>query len=189
MAIRSAAMLDGPPPRVWGELDRRKRMSRAVRSTPTRVGRTNHRHQWAGDRRSTPTRVGRTARHRGFGRTLPVHPHACGENVLRIAQLNCHRRSTHTRVGRTFELWALDAAHRSTPTRVGRTARYADRISPATVHPHACGENSLGIDLDQHPIRSTPTRVGRTDTAYPLFNCKDGPPPRVWGERSARGTL
>ena len=154
----------GPPPRVWGEQRQQRKMQTRIRSTPTRVG--------------------RTARHRGFGRTLPVHPHACGENTPTSAhpqgvpvhphacgenafvrtETGGFNRSTPTRVGRTRWLDRLQLDHvRSTPTRVGRTSSSRPASISSTVHPHACGEN-----LPQTP-----------DSGLPL-----GPPPRVWGERS-----
>ena len=52
--------LSGSPPRLWGK-----------RGT----GANGQRHQ-----RFTPTPVGKTWSSSGIGYSLPVHPHACGEN-------------------------------------------------------------------------------------------------------------
>ena len=54
------AVNDGPPPRVWGKLRKYTNISRIIRSTPTRVGKTT----------SPISKLNQ----------LGVHPHACGEN-------------------------------------------------------------------------------------------------------------
>ena len=73
-------------------------------------------------------------------------------------------------------------AQRFTPTRVGKTRRRVASTRPGAVHPHACGENLLGVCCGgffvgspprvwgkrprppswQCPFRFTPTRVGKT---------------------------
>ena len=92
--------------------------------------------------------------------TTTVHPHACGEYVVKVlagAELG----------GSPPRVWGiLDAPRptqvlaRFTPTRVGNT-RPASRawLRPA-VHPHACGEYCLAA---RHYV------------------VEDGSPPRVWG--------
>ena len=77
---------------------------------------------------------------------------------------------------------------------------------PASVHPHACGENSHFVN--EYPkgagppprvwgkrspfpgssavLRSTPTRVGKTITGWKNLVVVDGPPPRVWGKLAIR---
>ena len=152
----------GPPPRVWGERRQRRILAFAIRSTPTRVGRTLTRSDCI---------------------TLaPVHPHACGENEAPAPSQVCGIRSTPTRVGRTSSPHGPRLRLRSTPTRVGRTllqrvipegirstptrvGRTPASPSPSVqtaVHPHACGENA---------------RAGEQGSS------DHGPPPRVWGER------
>ena len=156
--------LYGPPPRVWGELAPLASGTRGPPGPPPRV--------W-GERPRTSHHAERT----------PVHPHACGENPLSPCAWGDGRRSTPTRVGRTFptlfcqpldlgpppRVWGEHNferhgrnVFRSTPTRVGRTTRPSPPPSLSTVHPHACGENTASDTLP--------------GLAY-------GPPPRVWGER------
>ena len=157
-----AAEVNGPPPRVWGELGADLVCRLSLRSTPTRVGRT--------------PRIG------SVNVSVTVHPHACGENegVILMAldvygppprvwgertghiKIKLMPRSTPTRVGRTFggvvlllyltgpppRVWGernleafSDDPARSTPTRVGRTRSTRPPIPLLPVHPHACGEN------------------------------------------------
>ena len=54
---------------------------------------------------------------------------------------------------------------RFTPTRVGNTTAAATARSPASVHPHACGEYFGKRVLFTRHKRFTPTRVGNTPGA------------------------
>ena len=113
---------------------------------------------------------------------MAVHPHACGENIDRHLQLGGNDRFTPTRVGKTSRSYGPLAHRRGspprvwgklvnlsnysrvwrfTPTRVGKTVFGGNTPASIAVHPHACGENALGL-ID-------------TDGA-------DGSPPRVWGK-------
>ncbi len=111
--------------------------------------------------RSTPTRVGKTPNQFLPTCVTTVHPHACGENEPVPPQL-------HSGVGPPPRVWGKRAenhahalAARSTPTRVGKTNRFPRNSTQASVHPHACGENSAAS-------ASSPWAAG--------------PPPRVWGK-------
>jgi len=84
--------------------------------------------------------------------------------------------------GRRESLLRTLARVRFTPTRVGTTARHSVSVTPAAVHPHACGDDDFEAVLallqagspprvwgrrpvfllSIHPIRFTPTRVGTT---------------------------
>ncbi len=117
------ANADGPSPRVWGKP---QQISEAYSCT-----------------RSIPTRVGKTLVMFLCSRGASVHPHACGENAPDIEN---HPRG----IGPSPRVWGkrltVDGCagqRRSIPTRVGKTRckRQARRLQ--TVHPHACGENSI----------------------------------------------
>jgi hypothetical protein len=56
----------------------------------------------------------------------------------------------------------IPTSYRTIPTRVGRTHSRLPSTLGSTDHPHACGENGKAI---------------------PKPKQKDGPSPRVWGER------
>ena len=117
----SAAAWHGSPPRVWGKLDGSMMISRCLRFTPTRVGKT-------------PVGVTEAG-------AVAVHPHACGEN-------SAVYRDQVQIIGSPPRVWGKHArrvfdpvAARFTPTRVGKTSTVT--VSPVfpAVHPHACGEN------------------------------------------------
>ena len=72
---------------------------------------------------------------------------------------------------------------RFTPTRVGKTTRSAAPTAPTSVHPHACGENSVLLYARVVRDRFTPTRVGKTPAARCQDGALPGSPPRVWGKR------
>ncbi len=92
---------------------------------------------------------------------------------------------------------------RYTPTRVGKTPSVPWRALVIQVHPHACGENSMGnvfpAAFSGTPPRVwgkrillfrlgavqryTPTRVGKTVQPVSVMAIRTGTPPRVWGKR------
>ena len=176
----------GPSPRVWGILFPACASPAPPRSIPTRVGNTT---LWLC---------------RSYQQS--VHPHACGEYLLRV-------RQRYPPVGPSPRVWGI------------RTyATIAD--TQKSVHPHACGEydgvqNIICADAGPSPrvwgilcpdvgqvvrLRSIPTRVGNTLMATTLAfgmvvhphacgeyaRCKRtrhtrrGPSPRVWGIRNGR---
>src|SRR5262245_23971524 len=117
-------MQHGSPPRVWG----RRRVGFIGKLV----------------RRFTPTRVGTTTQSRKSQRTIPVHPHACGDdNILHGGFCNfggspprvwgrritnppptCRRRFTPTRVGTTWSRSSSNSPSRGSPPRVwGRPPR------------------------------------------------------------------
>ena len=194
----------GPPPRVWGKLDRVTSNIPSIRSTPTRVGKT---YEFA------PTVM-----------IAPVHPHACGENAGQITYFTTPYGPPPRVWGKRNAPSAAKPYCRSTPTRVGKTYKTMLSTAAMAVHPHACGENhqrprhlvdvigppprvwgkrSPGIAAIAIP-RSTPTRVGKTLTmadtwsihpvhphacgenapVRPAGERVSGPPPRVWGKRA-----
>ena len=158
----ASAATVGSPPRVWGQLRGRSEKTAAARFTPTRVGTTC-------SASSMPS-------------ALKVHPHACGDNVSRLAMMLWRGGSPPRVWGQPAFAPAPARPARFTPTRVGTTRTCAHPGQPQTVHPHACGDNGGSFALSrssngspprvwgQHhravgvarPIRFTPTRVGTT---------------------------
>ena len=152
----------------------------------------------------TPTRVGTTRRLAARPAAAPVHPHACGDNVV---------------------LSSRSMSMSGSPPRVwGQLLRrFTREAGELTVHPHACGDNPLDIAVAQledgspprvwgqqgkhqrihRLIRFTPTRVGTTLSTGSItiiravhpHACGDnklqadgktplvGSPPRVWGQQ------
>ncbi len=132
----------GSPPRLWGKL-------------PLGIG-------FCVLRRFTPTPVGKTHVHVGRAAAGRVHPHACGENILR-APIGVFRSGSPPRLwGKPWLSRVPSWQRRFTPTPVGKTLSYPAAALQAEVHPHACGEN----DGERHSW----SRTG-------------GSPPRLWGKR------
>ena len=112
-------------------------------------------------RRFTPTGVGKTRSAAAFGSPLKVHPHRCGENVLKNASATNANGSPPQVWGKQMSHRCLERAIRFTPTGVGKTIWRRGPYPKGTVHPHRCGEN-----------------VARRIRAL----AENGSPPQVWGK-------
>ena len=134
----------GSPPRGWGKLRRR---CLAVM-----------------DRRFTPTRVGKTPPGCPDSALPAVHPHAGGENPLRMALRAMIAGSPPRGWGKLLPISRPGPGETVHPHAGGENSRRSATNSVSTVHPHAGGENSTGKK------RKKP--VG-------------GSPPRGWGKRSS----
>ena len=92
----------GTPPRVWGKLSTLPKFSIMPRYTPTCVGKTI---------------AARIVKH-----YVEVHPHVCGENVLRQAKKVCNIGTPPRVWGKLLRIVRLPLSLRYTPTCVGKTA-------------------------------------------------------------------
>ncbi len=110
--------------------------------------------------RFIPTHVGNSFRQKQSSACVPVHPHACGEQVCLICR-------TLRQIGSSPRMWGTaygcifgTPVGRFIPTHVGnrRYVRIFDVMG--TVHPHACGE--------QMCLRTAPRPTS-------------GSSPRMWG--------
>ena len=120
-----ALTTSGPSPRGWGELH-------------GGAGR-------ASERRTIPTRVGRTLRFNRREQSNADHPHAGGENSTAFARLvrlvGPSPRGWGEQGGIQIEQWQP----RTIPTRVGRTPQPKRTLTMTADHPHAGGENWVGL--------------------------------------------
>jgi len=131
----------GSPPRVWGRRGGKIPDFRAVRFTPTRVGKTVE---------GLKTAL-----------LMAVHPHACGEDARNLT-MRIKRIGSPPRVwGRPIHFRVKPLDVRFTPTRVGKGCRTTKRQA-WPVHPHACGEDYSFRGYAPPFKRFTPTRVGKT---------------------------
>ncbi len=135
----------GSPPRVWGRPCFEQSGIGFFRFTPTRVGTTG----------ACPHRRPR----------LPVHPHACGDDVVVLPAASVPSGSPPRVWGRQREGREVRRRYRFTPTRVGTTYQATQRISHSAVHPHACGDDAIRLHS---------------------FHACRGSPPRVWGRPAWR---
>ena len=131
--------------------------------------------------RFTPTRVGKTSACSLGARCLPVHPHACGENVFRRAPKPAQHGSPPRVWGKLAPLIPIRLAGRFTPTRVGKTGTPGAPATTPAVHPHACGENAPDVGSSSAHDGSPP-RVWGKHPAFPWIPLELGSPPRVWGK-------
>ena len=175
--------LDGSPPRLWGKPPRPWRHVLHDRFTPTPVGKT--------PATDPPQQTCRVHPHACGENTscFTCHPFFLGSPPRlwgkpdRIVRPCPCRRFTPTPVGKTARAVVVETASsgspprlwgkqndvgvvaprpRFTPTPVGKTVSEQNEVAKFSVHPHACGENSM-----------FPSR--HSDTA--------GSPPRLWGKQ------
>ena len=178
----------GSPPRPWGRRIRapRRVVGRAVHPHARgEDGKVRDAISVAKER-FTPTPVGKTPVASSCGSAWPVHPHARGEDASSVEILSDQCRFTPTPVGKTSSTNVPDAhlngspprpwgrpVHRQafrrnrrfTPTPVGKTSVAPSAARPASVHPHARGEDGRGLPLNAFDNGSPPRPWGR-----PWFN-------------------
>ena len=155
----------GSSPRVWG------------------TGRLPGSHGRA--RRFIPTRVGNSCARAVIEKSLPVHPHACGEQKPTLT-------FRESRVGSSPRVWGtvdcqrmLAPPGRFIPTRVGNRQVNRPATVVAPVHPHACGEQAWAQGGDPSVIGSSP-RVWGTAFAEPVVAAAGRFIPTRVGNRSLR---
>ena len=134
----------GSPPQVWGN---RSRWS-----------------DWNKPFRFTPTGVGKSPKQKLTVCRLLVHPHRCGEILIRHALMPTNGSPPQV-WGNPYPAQLAAYAHRFTPTGVGKSMILRGIGSANKVHPHRCGEIFVVL--------------------YKIFNGY-GSPPQVWGNHSGR---
>ncbi len=133
----------GPSPRAWGEPKRPAPLSFRNRTIPTRVGRTEE---------ASTVLVQKSD-----------HPHARGENGIRLHEIVPCIGPSPRAWGERGHTPRKGRVARTIPTRVGRTETRTTYISDDADHPHARGEN---LPRERRRLRER------------------GPSPRAWGERT-----
>ncbi len=110
--------------------------------------------------RFIPTPVGNTMYQAVTGSDETVHPHACGEHNYFPVDLNNIFGSSPRLWGTPLKCVCIQALMRFIPTPVGNTPLPPLSLLRLPVHPHACGEHSIGI---------------------PAYSLIAGSSPRLWG--------
>ncbi len=174
----------GLPPRTWGRLRPVEYAVLALRFTPTHVGTTITGRRWK------PSRA--------------VYPHARGDDVALPFGLPGPAGLPPRTWGRRTARHSRVQDGRFTPTHVGTTGGCWPRTCPATVYPHARGDDVAGWVAistgDGLPPRTwgrlaghhaggggdrfTPTHVGTTPRVTTTEDWLPGLPPRTWGRRT-----
>ncbi len=165
-AVLSALSTDSreTPPRAWGRRQVGELKSLLSRNTPTRVGKTNLPY--------TKPRVEKK------------HPHARGEDEPTRQGRYLGHETPPRAWGRRRSNLVPRSAHGNTPTRVGKTGFFNPWASTGWKHPHARGEDDVGLyamlvkqetpprawgrrhvnSENRARVGNTPTRVGKTAT-------------------------
>ena len=104
--------------------------------------------------------MGNTSNRPPAARTVPVHPHACGEHRRRNDRAHHHRGSSPRLWGTHFTVLKNVSEYRFIPTPVGNTATVSCCVIWKSVHPHACGEHG---------------------SVKPFSRFNSGSSPRLWG--------
>ncbi len=111
------------PPRTWGRLARSYKFSALFRNTPTHVGKTflenfvNHA-SWK-------------------------HPHARGEDSVRVVPDTLDTETPPRTWGRLVASTRSSKIFRNTPTHVGKTFEHTSFSFTRWKHPHARGEDNI----------------------------------------------
>ena len=176
-------MPTGSPPRLWGKHRLLVFNERNSRFTPTPVGKTHPR------RRSS--------------RYIPVHPHACGENVRALHGVTPNSGSPPRLWGKHGRSAGRFQRIRFTPTPVGKTRDPSSPYTRKYGSPPRLWGKLAGARNDGESARFTPTPVGKTPpslasksaSAVHPHACGENPelrrgnqavigsPPRLWGKR------
>ena len=115
-------------------------------------------------KRFIPTHVGQTLSRMVMSGSLdPVHPHACGADLMLSRSYKSSYRFIPTHVGQTLQA-ATPAQYGagSSPRMWGRPAASRRFRRASAVHPHACGADVRVKFNIFVPARFIPTHVGQT---------------------------
>ncbi len=110
----------GSSPRMWGTLGEIDPVALGGRFIPTHVGNS----------------CGPSCRKR----QVPVHPHACGELIVRDEITGAYTGSSPRMWGTLRVVVERCLGYRFIPTHVGNSGPWDLMIAFVPVHPHACGE-------------------------------------------------
>ncbi len=75
---------------------------------------------------------------------MPVHPHACGDDMPCFGRTVTFAGSPPRVWGRRHRVRFAGLQIRFTPTRVGTTLPCLVSLGSGSVHPHACGDDDMG---------------------------------------------
>ena len=150
----------GSPPRMWGRLIVLRPFCSGYRFTPTHVGKTYGLYPLSVSLPVHPHACGEDSIIPSLHDHSTVHPHACGEDRYFVPVASSASGSPPRMWGRRSPVNVDGLMSRFTPTHVGKTLHLNIRQRSRTVHPHACGED--------HPSSED-------------FCLACGSPPRMWG--------
>ena len=138
---------------------------------------------WArsGWTRITPARAGKTTRREGRTAKIKDHPRACGENLLQGLPSGTYLGSPPRVRGKRHRPGHQPGRRGITPARAGKTRRIRVHTTSRADHPRACGENTVLVLRDVHPLGSPPRVRGK-----PSCNFLALPTPRITPARAGK---
>ena len=139
----------GSSPRTWGT-------GAATRNTPP-------------DSRFIPTHVGNSSALFFQSGAMTVHPHARGEQLVKLKISVCISGSSPRTWGTADFLHAGSQLLRFIPTHVGNRCPRAARRCISAVHPHARGEQKLYSAESWHEYGSSPRTWGTVGSLHKLM--------------------
>ena len=130
---------------------------------------------------NTPTHVGKTRAH-GFRHFHEgKHPHARGEDILEIKSASATRETPPRTWGRLPDVPVVSDVPGNTPTHVGKTCARRQPEALLWKHPHARGEDDLGM-ADSTAIWETPPRTWGRQPTVTMHATMDGNTPTHVGK-------
>ncbi len=118
------------------------------------------------DDRFIPTHVGNTYFHTRHSSIMTVHPHACGEHVLKRFCVALVTGSSPRMWGTHRGVRRHPRVSRFIPTHVGNTTQITKSQRKVPVHPHACGEHSYCFCIFSFITGSSPRMWGTHNMSY-----------------------
>jgi len=91
--------------------------------------------------RFIPTGVGNTSGRFLMRTIIAVHPHGCGEHIMRLLRVSVSIGSSPRVWGTYSIMYIKSASQRFIPTGVGNITIQLFIFMKPTVHPHGCGEH------------------------------------------------
>ena len=111
--------------------------------------------------RIIPTGVGKSFAWKTFACFAPDHPHGCGEKLQEVAKEAGVNGSSPRVWGKVSALFPPESSLRIIPTGVGKRAPPPCPTTPASDHPHGCGEKASDIRIFAAIIGSSPRVWGK----------------------------
>ena len=130
-------------------------------SSPRMRGKRNCRSFADGRLGFIPAHAGKTLHRVALQVRVAVHPRACGENrSSRVSRPTTDGSSPRMR-GKLEALQGRPVRHGFIPAHAGKTASSPSRSCPESVHPRACGENTVSVVAPRARSGSSPRMRGK----------------------------
>ena len=174
------AFSDEKHPHARGEDTHKDLMKAWKKETPPRTwGRPKLGAFFLVSKGNTPTHVGKTFRQIDLSLRLEKHPHARGEDFVRVPS-RCFVTETPPRTWGRLKSAAYSAVKDgNTPTHVGKTFLPQGEVKVGKKHPHARGEDKTKISARGRRAETPPRTWGRPAASHALITGRGNTPTHV----------